>query len=72
MTVAEFGSGWGAFAIHIAATTGARVTAINVAPEQLRIARENAVAAVVDIWSSSASSTIVPLKVTLTEWSPLA
>ena len=42
MTVAEIGSGWGAFAIHIAATTGARVTAINVSPEQLRIARERA------------------------------
>ena len=48
MTVAEIGSGWGAFAIHIAATTGARVTAINVSPEQLRIARENAAAAGVD------------------------
>jgi cyclopropane-fatty-acyl-phospholipid synthase len=48
MTVAEIGSGWGAFAIHIAGTTGARVTAINVSPEQLRIARENAVAAGVD------------------------
>ena len=45
MTVAEIGSGWGAFAIHIAATTGARVTAINVSPEQLRVARENAAAA---------------------------
>jgi cyclopropane fatty-acyl-phospholipid synthase-like methyltransferase len=42
MTVAEIGSGWGAFAIHIAATTGARVTAINVSPEQLRTAREHA------------------------------
>ncbi len=48
MTVAEIGSGWGAFAIHIAATTGARVTAINVSPEQLRIARENAAAAGVE------------------------
>ena len=48
MTVAEIGSGWGAFAIHIAATTGARVTAINVSPEQLRVARENAAAAGVD------------------------
>jgi cyclopropane-fatty-acyl-phospholipid synthase len=48
MTVAEIGSGWGAFAIHIAATTGAQVTAINVSPEQIRIARENAVAAGVD------------------------
>jgi cyclopropane-fatty-acyl-phospholipid synthase len=45
MTVAEIGSGWGAFAIHIATTTGARVTAINVSPEQLRVARENAAAA---------------------------
>ena len=48
MTVAEIGSGWGAFAIHIAAVTGARVTAINVSPEQLRVARENAAAAGVD------------------------
>ena len=42
MTVAEIGSGWGAFAIHIAATTGAHVTAINVSPEQIRIARDAA------------------------------
>jgi cyclopropane-fatty-acyl-phospholipid synthase len=48
MTVAEIGSGWGAFAIHIAATTGARVTAINVSPEQIRIARDAAAAAGVD------------------------
>jgi cyclopropane-fatty-acyl-phospholipid synthase len=45
MTVAEIGCGWGAFAIHIAATTGARVTAINVSPEQLRVARATAAAA---------------------------
>jgi cyclopropane-fatty-acyl-phospholipid synthase len=45
MTVAEIGSGWGSFAVHIAATTGARVTAINVSPEQIRIAREKAAAA---------------------------
>jgi cyclopropane-fatty-acyl-phospholipid synthase len=45
MTVAEIGSGWGSFAIHIAATTGARVTAINVSPEQLRISRQRAVEA---------------------------
>ncbi len=42
MTVAEIGSGWGSFAIHIAATTGARVTAINVSPEQIKVARERA------------------------------
>jgi cyclopropane-fatty-acyl-phospholipid synthase len=48
MTVAEIGSGWGSFAIHIAATTGARVTAINVSPEQIRIARQTAAAAGVD------------------------
>jgi cyclopropane-fatty-acyl-phospholipid synthase len=48
MTVAEIGSGWGSFAIHIAATTGARVTAINVSPEQIRIARQSAAAAGVD------------------------
>jgi cyclopropane-fatty-acyl-phospholipid synthase len=45
MTVAEIGSGWGSFAIHIAATTGARVTAINVSPAQLSVARERALAA---------------------------
>jgi cyclopropane-fatty-acyl-phospholipid synthase len=48
MTVAEIGSGWGSFAIHIATTTGARVTAINVSPEQIRIAQQNAIAAGVD------------------------
>jgi cyclopropane-fatty-acyl-phospholipid synthase len=45
MTVAEIGSGWGSFAIHLAATTGARVTAINVSPAQLDVARERAAAA---------------------------
>jgi cyclopropane-fatty-acyl-phospholipid synthase len=39
MRVAEIGSGWGSFAIHIAKTTGAQVVAINVSPEQLRISR---------------------------------
>jgi cyclopropane-fatty-acyl-phospholipid synthase len=48
MTVAEIGSGWGSFAIHIAQTTGARVVAINVSPEQIRIARERANEAGVD------------------------
>jgi cyclopropane-fatty-acyl-phospholipid synthase len=45
MTVAEIGSGWGSLAIHLARDHGARVTAINVSPEQLRIARERAAAA---------------------------
>ncbi len=45
MTVAEIGSGWGSLAIHMALTTGARVVAINVSPEQIRIARERAAAA---------------------------
>ena len=45
MSVAEIGCGWGAFAIHLARETGARVTAINVSPKQLRIARERAAAA---------------------------
>jgi cyclopropane-fatty-acyl-phospholipid synthase len=45
MTVAEIGSGWGGFAIHLARETGARVTAVNVSPEQIKIARENAEAA---------------------------
>jgi cyclopropane-fatty-acyl-phospholipid synthase len=42
MTVAEIGSGWGSLAIHIARSTGAKVVAINVSPEQLRISRERA------------------------------
>jgi cyclopropane-fatty-acyl-phospholipid synthase len=45
MTVAEIGSGWGSFAIHIAKTTGAHVTAINVSPAQHAVARERAKAA---------------------------
>ncbi len=45
MSVAEIGSGWGGFAIHLAKSTGARVTAINVSPEQLRVSRERARAA---------------------------
>lgn len=42
MTVAEIGSGWGSFAILIAKLTGARVTAINVSPEQLAVSRKSA------------------------------
>jgi cyclopropane-fatty-acyl-phospholipid synthase len=42
MTVAEIGCGWGGFAIHIAKETGAKVVAINVSPEQLRVCRERA------------------------------
>ncbi|MCW3476196.1 SAM-dependent methyltransferase [Limobrevibacterium gyesilva] len=42
MTVAEIGSGWGSLAIHIAASTGVHVVAINVSPEQIGIARERA------------------------------
>ncbi|MBR0655536.1 SAM-dependent methyltransferase [Plastoroseomonas arctica] len=42
MVVAEVGSGWGSMAIHIAKTTGARVVAINVSPEQIRVARDRA------------------------------
>lgn len=45
MSVVEIGSGWGGFAIHIAQTTGAHVTAINVSPEQLKVSRERAAAA---------------------------
>ena len=48
MKVAEIGSGWGSLAIHIAQTTGARVVAINVSPEQIRIARDRAKEAGVD------------------------
>ena len=42
MKVAEIGSGWGGFAIHLARETGAQVVAINVSPEQLAVARERA------------------------------
>lgn len=48
MSVAEIGSGWGSLAIHIAQTTGASVVAINVSPEQIRIARDRAKAAGVE------------------------
>jgi cyclopropane fatty-acyl-phospholipid synthase-like methyltransferase len=40
MTVAEIGSGWGSLAIHLARFTGARITAINVSPAQISVARE--------------------------------
>jgi cyclopropane-fatty-acyl-phospholipid synthase len=42
MAVAEIGSGWGSLAIHLAQFTGARVTAINVSPSQVSVARERA------------------------------
>ena len=45
MSVIEIGSGWGGFAIHIAQQTGARVLAINVSPEQIKVSKENAAAA---------------------------
>ena len=45
MTVAEIGSGWGGFAIHLARETGAHVTAVNVSPEQIKAARVHAEAA---------------------------
>ena len=45
MAVAEIGSGWGSLAIHLAQSTGARVTAINVSPSQISVARERAQAA---------------------------
>ena len=45
MTVAEIGSGWGSLAINIAKSTGARVVAVNVSPEQIRVARDRAQAA---------------------------
>jgi cyclopropane-fatty-acyl-phospholipid synthase len=45
MSVVEIGSGWGGFAIHMARETGARVVAINVSPEQIRVSRERAAAA---------------------------
>jgi cyclopropane-fatty-acyl-phospholipid synthase len=44
MRIAEIGSGWGSFAIHLA-REGAQVVAINVSPEQLAVARQRAQAA---------------------------
>jgi cyclopropane-fatty-acyl-phospholipid synthase len=43
--VLEIGTGWGALAIHLAATRGCRVTAITISAEQLQLARERAAAA---------------------------
>jgi cyclopropane-fatty-acyl-phospholipid synthase len=45
MAVAEIGSGWGSLAIYLTRFTGARVTAINVSPSQIGVARERAQAA---------------------------
>jgi cyclopropane-fatty-acyl-phospholipid synthase len=45
MRVIEIGSGWGGLAIHLAKHSGARVLAINVSPEQIKVAREHAAAA---------------------------
>lgn len=42
MSVAEIGGGWGSYAIKMA-QQGARVTCINVSPEQIAIAKEKAV-----------------------------
>jgi cyclopropane-fatty-acyl-phospholipid synthase len=42
MSIAEIGSGWGGLAIYLAKTCGARVTAINVSPEQLVASRAKA------------------------------
>ena len=37
--VLEIGSGWGGFAIHVARTTGCRVTGITISREQLELSR---------------------------------
>jgi len=42
MKVAEIGSGWGSLAIHLAREGGAHVTAINLSPEQIGVARARA------------------------------
>ncbi|MCC2113544.1 MAG: class I SAM-dependent methyltransferase, partial [Hyphomicrobiales bacterium] len=42
MHVAELGCGWGGLAIYMAKTCGVRVTAVNVSPEQLAVARRRA------------------------------
>ena len=69
MTVAEIGSGWGGFAIHLARETGAHVTAINVSPEQLKVSRERATRRASPTGSNSASSTIATCKASSTGWS---
>jgi cyclopropane-fatty-acyl-phospholipid synthase len=38
--VLEIGCGWGGFALHAAATTGCRVTALTISAEQAKLARE--------------------------------
>jgi cyclopropane-fatty-acyl-phospholipid synthase len=48
MRVLDIGSGWGALAIYLARTCDARVTALNVSPEQLAASRERARAAGVE------------------------
>ena len=45
MHVLEIGSGWGSFAIHLAAERGARVTTITISEEQATLARERIAAA---------------------------
>ncbi|WP_375182701.1 class I SAM-dependent methyltransferase, partial [Sphingomonas adhaesiva] len=45
MTVAEIGSGWGGLATYLAAVCGAKVTAINVSPDQLAASKERVAAA---------------------------
>jgi cyclopropane-fatty-acyl-phospholipid synthase len=45
MSVAELGCGWGALAIYLAQNCGVRVTAVNVSPEQIAVARRRAEAA---------------------------
>ena len=43
--VLEIGCGWGGFALHAAATTGCRVTALTISAEQAKLARERVRAA---------------------------
>ena len=45
MTVADLGCGWGTLAIYLAQNCGVRVTAVNVSPEQIAVARRRAEAA---------------------------
>ena len=45
MHVLEIGSGWGAFAIFLAAERGARVTTITISEEQAKLARDRVAAA---------------------------
>ena len=69
MTVAEIGSGWGGFAIHLAKHTGARVVGINVSPEQIVFRASARRRRASPTWWNSASSITGCWKGNSTAWS---